>query len=265
MTAFMKLSIFNLICLIVIGVLLFLCKKFIKERRTHDLILKTTSILVILIHYSAVYVEFFQNQGVAYASASYILPVYPCHIMMWLLVIVAFTRHKKSRFFEGLAEFVFVVGTLAALIGALFNMNFLNSSNPTFTNYFLFKGVFGHMVMFFGTTYLFVFEYVKPRVEKTMISVIVGLLFFVADGIIINTLYAKFDIPPVNAMFLLEPPFEDYPFINFFTIGSIGLILCFIGLLIYEHITLPKAEQWITKISTKSNKQDEDLTTDKTN
>lgn len=258
MTPFLKLTIFNIIALIIVATVLFLCKKLVKTDKTRDLILKVAAILVVIIHYSAVYVEFFQNEGVAHAYDIYILPIYPCHIFIWLLVIVAFSRNKESRFYKGLIDFVVMVGGPSGLIGALFNVNFLNSDNPTFLDFFLLKGIVSHMVMLFGIVYLIVFDYFKPRLERTMVSVTIGFLSFVVIGFIINTLFAKFNIPFVNAMFLVEPPFPEYPFINFLTIGILALILLFIILIIYENFAFPKEERWLTKVTNKlNNKQKE--------
>ena len=101
--------------------------------------------------------------------------------------------------------------------------------------------------MIFGTIYLFVFNYVKLEVVRTTKSIFWGLVIFVACGFTINVLFAIFDIPSVNAMFMLEPPLPQLPFFNFFTIGLLGLILSFIGLNIYESFTLPKEQRWISK------------------
>lgn len=204
--------------------------------------------LVVIIHYSSIYVEFFKNQGVARAFDIYILPVYPCHIFMWLLVIVAFIKNRETTFYKGLADFTFIGGTAAGLIGTLFNMNFLNADVPSFLNYDLLKGLLSHIVMAFGTLYLFVFNYVKLEVVQSTISVAIGLIGFSIIGVIINTLFKIFNIPSLNTMFMLEPPFKEYPFINFLTIGILGLLITFIGILIYEHFTLPKEERWVTKM-----------------
>lgn len=257
MTPLLKLTIFNLISMIVVAGILFLLKRFVKEQKSKDLVLKIISIVVILTHYSALHVEFFQNNGQAIATGSYLLPIFPCHINMWLLVILAFTNNKESLFFKGLADFVFLVGSVAALIGALVNINFLQAKNPTFADYFLFKGVIGHHFLVLGCVYLFVGGYVNLRMEKTMASITLGFLGYVIIGFIINRLYARFGLPPVNAMYLLGAPFPAYPFINFLSIGIVSLIVAFIILLIYERVALPYEERWTTKISTKIQKRKE--------
>ncbi len=174
-----------------------------------------------------------------------ILPVYPCNIIMWLLLIVAFMKNKESNLYKTLSEFTFIGGTFCGLIGVLFNFNFFD--NPNLLDYDIFKGLISHSVMIFGTVYLGVFRYVKIEVYRTTKSIFWGLVLFASIGFIVNLLFYIFEIPSVNAMFMLEPPLASLPFFNFFTIGILGVVLSFVGLNIYESITLPKHERWLTK------------------
>jgi hypothetical protein len=50
---------------------------------------------------------------------------------------------------------------------------------------------------------------------------------------------------------MVEPPFKELPFVNYFTIGIFALLVSFVGLNIYEHFALPKEDRWITKIKEK--------------
>ena len=245
MKPFEILLLYNLIAFILTTGLMILCKKVIRKDSTKDFVLKFVSVAVVVIHYSSLYVDFFSNNGNAMIENNMILPVYPCNIIMWLLLIVSLMKNKESKIYKALSEFTFIGGTLCGVIGVLFNINFLN--NPDLGNYDIFKGLISHSVMIFGTIYLFVFDYVKLEVVRTMKSIIFGLIIFVICGLTINILFAIFNIPSVNAMFMLEPPLPDLPFFNFFTIGLLGLILSFIGLNIYEHFALPKEQRWIYK------------------
>ena len=246
MTPFAQLSIYNLITLIITAFLLVLCKRKIKNERRKDIVLKLVAVLVVVIHYGSLYIDFFSQKGEAVIENNMLLPIYPCNIVMWLLLIVAFMKNKESMIYKYLSEFTFIGGTLCGLIGVIFNINFLN--NPDFLDYSILKGLVSHTVMIFGTIYLYLFDYVKLEVKRTMISIVIGLLIFTIIGLIINILFAIFDIPSVNAMFMLEPPLKDVPIFNFFTIGILGVLASFIGLNVYECFTLPKEERWLTKI-----------------
>ena len=247
------LLLYNLITLSLITVLLILCKKVIRKDSTKDIILKSVSIAVVVIHYSSLYVDFFTNKGEAMIENNMILPVYPCNIVMWLLLIVSFMRDKKSSLFNMLAEFTFIGGTFCGLIGVLFNINFLK--NPDIFNYDIFKGLISHSVMIFGTVYLYLFKYIKLEVVRTTKSIFCGLVIFSICGLLINLLFYLFGIDSVNAMFMLEPPIPSLPIFNFITIGILGVLLAFVGLNIYEHFALPKEQRWLTKFTIERKKQ----------
>jgi hypothetical protein len=236
--------------MLIITILLFIfCKKYIKNDKTKDLVLKITSVLVVAIHFSSLYVDFFASNGEAMIEDSMLLPIYPCNIIMWLLLIVAFMKNKESNIYKYLSEFTFIGGTFCGLVGVWFNINFLN--NPNFFDYSILKGLISHNVMIFGTVWLYLFNYVKIEVRRTTKSIFIGLLIFSIIGLIINVLFAIFDIPGVNAMFMLEPPIKELPIFNFFTIGILGMIISFIGLNVYEYFAFNKEERWITNFKNK--------------
>ena len=240
------LLLYNLITLTIVTLLLILCKKVIRKESTKDIVLKSVSVAVVAIHYSSLYVDYFTNGGEAMIENNMILPVYPCNIVMWLLLIVAFMKNKNSSLYRTLSEFTFIGGTFCGLIGVLFNINFLN--NPDIFNYDIFKGLISHTVMIFGTVYLCVKGNMNIEVSRTTKSIFWGLVIFAVDGFIINALFEIFKIPSVNAMFMIEPPLPALPFFNFFTMGVLGVLLVFVGLNIYESIVLPKQDRWLTKV-----------------
>ena len=234
MGAFEKLTLYNIITLVIITLLLILCKKKVGKERTKDLILKISSIAVVVIHMSSIYYHYFFDKVIEVEDNMF-LPIYPCNIVMWLLVIVAFMRNKKSKWFK----------LLAGLIGVIANINYLN--NPKFWDCDIMRGVVSNDVMIFSTLYLGIMGYVEVDFVNSMKSNIFGLLLFCVIGGLINLLYWCFGLDDVNAMFMIRPPFEDLPFINFFTIGIGSVIILFIGLNIYELIAIPKEKRWLIK------------------
>ena len=251
MKPFEILIIYNIISLLLIICLLVICGKKVNKQTTKDKILKITSLLVVIIHYSSIYYYFFANQGEIKLENYMLLPIYPCHIIMWLFLIVAFAKNKESKAYKLLAEFTCFGGTICGIIGSLFNINFLGI--PDLSNYYILKGLISHSVMIFGTLYLYVGKYVKFTVSQTMISVVLGELIFTACGLFVNVLFHVFDIPPVNAMFMLESPIQSIPIINFYTIMICGLIFGFITLNIYECFVYPKEERWFNSLIKKWN------------
>ena len=242
------LSIYNLISLAIVTVLLIVCSKKVRKDSTKDRILKLVSLAVVIIHHSILYVRFFVNKGHAEIDDSMLFPYYPCNIIMWLLVITAYWKNKESQFFKILAGFTFLVGSVCGLIGVLYNFNFLDAERG-FAEYKALKGVVSHTVMIFGTLYLGVMKYVKVRVPDTMKSVLCGLIFFVVYGYLLNIMLIKTGVDDeANAMYLMEPPIPSVPFLNFFVLGAVGVVVVFLSLLGYERLALPKEERWLNKI-----------------
>ena len=89
---------YMVISAIVTALLLWLCARKIKTQRKKDLILKLSAIVTVIVHISDAYVNFFKNAGVAYVDSTHIFPIFPCNIIMWMLLIAAFTENKNGRF-----------------------------------------------------------------------------------------------------------------------------------------------------------------------
>ena len=214
-------------------------------------VLKISAILTVIVHYSSLWVDYF-TYGSATVQNTMLLPIYPCNIMMWLLLAVSFVKKREGVAYKFLSEFTCLAGVVCGIIGIVLNENYGN--NPSLLNYDIFKGLFSHTTMVFGCLYLKTAGFIKIRVSNVL-SVVAGLLLFVIDGVIINTLFAVFNLDSVNSMYLLEPPFANLPFINTGVIGIAGILLIFGLTALYELITLPKEERWYTLIKNKKIKE----------
>ena len=89
---------------------------------------------------------------------------------------------------------------------------------------------------------------------QVIISTVLCTLAEGICGLIVNTLFEIFNIPSVNAMYMLEAPLPALSFFNFYTISIIGIVLAFIGLNLYERFSLPLEERWLTKYMKRRNK-----------
>ncbi len=242
------LIIYYLISLLISCIILNICHKKIKTESTKDLILKIVTFTTVLLHYSDIWYSYFTT-GVAEVNSSHLFAIYPCHIMMWISVIYAFCIKKDSTIGHIFADFMFYVGFFCGTIGIVVNEIYL--STPDITDYYVLKGLLSHSTLLFGCLYVFVMKYVKINTLQNLKSVVVGLLVFIIDGIFIINLFRLFDLDAPNAMYLLEAPFEDLPFINTATIGIAGVIMVVIISTILELIFLPKEEVWINKLCKK--------------
>jgi len=225
---------------------------FIKKDDTKTIILKVFSLLVVAIHYSSIWVNYFSS-GTATIDNTMILPIYPCNVIMWTLLITAFTKNKKSKFFKVIAEMTFYFGVIGGGIGLLFNANYDADSN--LTNYVVLKGLLSHTFLILGSMYLLVGKFIKIRVSN-VISCTIGFVILLLDGLFINGLFEYFNLPAVNSMYLLQIPFESLKWLNTITIGIIGLFIVTAVTMLYEQIFLPKKERWYYKLKMK-NKDEE--------
>ena len=181
--------------------LLFVAVRYARSERVRDLPLVLSAVLTVLIHYSNLLVDFFQNGGSATIESSHILPVYPCHAMMWVLLIAALLKNKQGIVFRTMAEFCFWVGTICGIAGIVFNINF--AENPTLSDYYILKGLVSHSTMLYGCLYFKFGKYIKIC-AKNAFSIAAGLLFFLVCGLGVNHLYERFGMTPPDGM-LLRP------------------------------------------------------------
>ena len=219
----------------------------VKDISKKSLILKIFAVSTVVIHFSSLWVDFFKN-GEAVVESNMLLPIHPCNVCMWLLLIVAFSRKREGVVYKTMSEFAFWGGTVCGSIGILLNENL--AANPTLADYDVLKGLLSHSTMILGCVYLLVGGFVKIRVKNT-VSVIFGLCTLVIDGAIINTLYSIFDLPPCNSMYLLDAPFPDIPWFNTLVIGIIAVLVTFLTTVVHEMINLPREQRWYYLITHK--------------
>lgn len=228
--------------LTVIGFIL--ARKFAKDEKSKNSILKLFAIVTVAIHYSNIWVDYFTSGGIATVENNHILPVYPCNVVMWMLLVASLIQNKKRLLFQLLSEFCFYVGIVCGVVGIVLNQNFGN--NPTLADYDILKGLLSHSTMLFGCIYMMVGGYIKVRVFNT-VSVTAGLACFVLCGVGVNALYEKFGMIPPDGMFLKgNPYFSLSPII----LGIWAVVFMFFALALWE-LRLDKEERWYSKLKRK--------------
>ena len=219
----------------------------VKDQKKKNLILVLSSVITVALHYSNIWVEYFANGGNYTVESNHILPVYPCNVVMWMLLAASLIKNKKCFSFRLLADFCFYGGIICGVVGIVFNANF--DSNPTLTDYVVLKGLLSHSTMLFGCIYLFVGKYVKLEVSNVL-GILAGGLTFVACGLIVDGLYTAFGMTPIDGMFLKSNPyFPVSPMVL-----SIPVILLIFGALALYELRLPKEQRWYFKLKKFFNK-----------
>lgn len=225
-------------------VLLTLAGVFVKGERAKNLILRSSAIITVAIHYSNLWVDFFMSGGNASVENNQILPVYPCNVVMWMLLIASLLKNKKGLLFQLLSEFCFYGGTVCGVIGIVLNANFGNT--PTLADYDILKGMLSHSTMLFGCLYILAGGYIKIRVFNC-VSVTAGLGTFVLCGIFVNRLYERFGMEPPDGMFLKSNPYLS---VSPIILGIWAIVFLFLALALWE-LRLDREERWYTKLKRK--------------
>lgn len=184
--------------------LLYWAAKRLQTLQRKDRFLSFFAIVTVALHYSDIWVDYFANAGQVTVASIYILPVYPCNMVMWMLLAAACIKDKESLPFQMLAEFCFFIGTFCGVIGILLNENF--DSTPTLADYGVLKGLLSHSTMLVGCLYMKVGGYIRIRLRNA-VSVTAGLLTFVLCGIAVNRLYDHFGMEAPDGMFLRDNPY----------------------------------------------------------
>ncbi len=235
---------FTLISFITIVIGLILANKLVTKQETKKLILKISAVVTVIIHFSSLYTDYFSGVDPD-LERSMILPLYPCNLAMWTLLVLAFMKNTETKVFKFLCVFTFYLGIFGGIIGIVINEIYI--SDPNLADWGVLKGLLSHATMLYGCLYIVVGGYLKPRVSN-MFLVFVGLMAMFEYGIIMIFIHSVFDISTPNIMYILEKPFEALGWLNVATIGIGALLLIFAGLVIYEWIALKKEDRWYTKI-----------------
>ena len=215
--------------------MLALAHRWLTEEKQKTRFLQFFAVITVLLHYSNLWVEYFTT-GTAQVENNHILPVYPCNVIMWMLLIAAFMNNKQSVVFHMLGEFCFIVGTLCGIVGIGLNVNF--DHNPTLTDYHVLKGLLSHSTMLVGCLYMLVGDWIQIRMFN-VVSVTAGFSVFVTCGLAVNQLYIHFGMTPPDGMFLLENPYVPIPTIML----GIGFIILQFCCLLLAELRLPHKQQ----------------------
>ena len=135
-----------------------------------------------------------------------------------------------------------IIGVVGGALGVIINANFIE--NPDFGNFDILVGLLSHTVMNFGLYCIIGFKLERIRVFSMLKSSAIGMMIWIIFGCIHMIIVKLTEVPYQNSMFMLEGPFPELPFINFYTILVFTFIIIFGISAIVELIALPKEERW---------------------
>lgn len=216
---------------LVITIALMVGLAFVKNQKAKDAILKIFAVMTFVIHISIMWVDFLKN-GKAEAYDNILFPIYFCNLTMYLLLICAFIKNKKSYAWQIFATFIAYAGVFGTLI------TLFTTPLEIPANYERVKSLVSHVTMMWGCLYLFVGKYIKINVFN-LVPYCIGLLSCGVVGSIVNGIFLWAGLGERNAMYLQHPPAEA-PMFTCWSISGLMILLIFVFTAIYEMFAYKK-------------------------
>ncbi len=225
----LQLVIFNFVLLIIIAAALLAVKKTVKSDKAKRITLLVAATVTILFHYSEqIFRLVSANGALEYLkdNPNLILPIYPCNVVMWSCLILAFTK-KDTKAGKLLTDYIFWFGIFSTLVGMFANVDFI--VNPTLADYANIKSIGAHATLLFNVLLLPLFGMISYDFWRNMKSMIISVIGMYLIGLYCNLLYrvmisdeAAYE---VNSMFIIHSPFEGLDFLRYPVIAAIALVL----------------------------------------
>ena len=247
------LILFNFILILIITVVLFVSKKWIKSERAERILFLAAPTVTILCHYSTLIYLIFRGgdvYGYIASNPNLILPIYPCNVVMWCALIYGIMKTKVSKFALFVSDYVFWFGLISTLVGMFANVDFI--VNPTLKDYEVTKSILAHATLLFNVLLIPVFHRLRPTFKRNMINMVISVIVMYVIGLYCNLAFralvsadAAYD---VNSMFIIHSPFEAVPFLRYPFIAAVGLVIYLIIFTAVDMIKTKKGERWFNKI-----------------
>ena len=100
---------------------------FLKNRSVSKFFVGSLALATLILHYIVEFRDFlYSTTATVTLSAAMVMPIYPCHICMWLLILSAMLLDKKGPLATVIKDMTFWAGTICGAIGTIFNTDFIN-------------------------------------------------------------------------------------------------------------------------------------------
>lgn len=249
-----KLLLFNLGIILIIMLVLFICKKYVKTDKGKNKVLLISSIVTILVHYSSFLYYCLIGDSVVLTylkqNPNLILPIYPCNVVMWSALIYGVLNNKESKISLLLGDYLFWFGIFSTLVGMFANVDFI--MNPTLKDYEVTKSILAHSTLLFNVLLIFVFGYIKINFFKNMKHMLISICIMFIIGLYCNLVFmvlvSKESAYDVNSMFILHSPFAGAPFLVYPVIAGIAIVLYGILFTVLDVVNNGVEERWYYKL-----------------
>lgn len=239
----LKLELFSLISVALVVLALFITHKYVSsDKRKYCYLIST--ILCILTHYSYFIYQVITNT-VTEVPANLYLPEWPCNIMMWLILVVAILNFCKDSIVKTYLLYITSwVGVFCAFFGLCLNTNYL--SYPHLDDFNIFKGLLSHVFLLYCCLYPFVEGKAKYNFYRVTLSAIITGVLFIVCGYYTKHVLKLLDREVSGSIF--NAPFDSLPWLNFYTMFPVVILMWAIGCAIFECIKYKKGERWFNRL-----------------
>lgn len=248
-----ELMIFSFSLILLVAVALVICKAKVKTERGINLLILVGALLTVCSHYSSIIYHLVRDGSAMEflrGNPNYLLPIYPCNVVMWSAVVYGLLKDPRSKGAEMLADYIFWFGSAACVVGMFANVDFIR--NPGFSDYDACRSVFTHGFMFFSILLLPVFGRIKIDLPKNMRSILFSIIGMFLIGLFINLLFEVLTTYEnawnVNSMFILHSPFDGLPFLKYPVIALLAVMVYFIIFNVCELVAYKRGNRWISRI-----------------
>ena len=250
----LTLVLFNLGLLAIIAPGLWLAKRWIRSQRAERILLLLASLSTILCHYSSlIYHVTVSGGAMEYLrqNPNLILPIYPCNVVMWSCVILAFCKKKDSRLHAFLADYIFFFGIFSTLVGMFANVDFLRE--PTLANFEVTKSIVAHATLLFNVLLLPLFGHIRVELWRNLRHMAIAIAEMLVIGLYCNLVFgvlvSEARAYDVNSMFLIHSPFAGAEFLTYPVIAAIALPLYFGLFALLEVFFYDKGERFYDRLA----------------
>lgn len=249
----LQLVLFSSVLLLMAAAAACLSKKKAVTEKSKNALFIISAILTVLAHYSSIVYHLIESGSAMdclRANPNYLLPIYPCNVVMWCCLLYACLKNKEGFFAKMLADYIFWFGGIACLVGMFANVDFIR--NPGFRDYDAVRSVFAHGFMSYNILLFAVFGRVKIDLPRNMRSILLSVFGMLFIGLYCNLLFAVLSSREaaydVNAMFLLHSPVEGAPFLTYPLLAGSALVFYFAVFSVCELCAYPKGFRWLSRL-----------------
>lgn len=230
-----------------------LVPKIAKSDKQKSMWLIIGALGTIVIHYSGLlyhHAAEFISPGKIATLADYLtcnpnllFPIYPCNLVMWGLLIMAFLN-KESKAFKCFADFLFLFGIVSGVFGLIANGDYFSEATPR--DWDIYKSVVAHSIMIFNLLCIPTLGFFKLEPVKNLIRTAIGVGVMAIDGLYCSVVAfyvgGKEMVKIWNAMFLWTTPIPGLEIVRFYIVMPMFLALL-AGVLFLTDYLIKKKKQ----------------------